>query len=241
MDAVSLIFRTIDELKTRVSGRFRSYKIVTEEPDSSFSAWHLHEAMPSGHNQFPEIRRLYLQDCTHLQSLNWLERFPNLELLWIYGSDRLSSLEGVQFNKKLKSVTISSSFSAQITVDSLAPVAALSDLEELSFNGKTRDGSLDKLGSHPHLRNVFFSNVYSWAEIARFEARYPKVDFPWKGGVVYDANPEVLRCKKCGLPQAMLSGKGLRLACPECDEAYLQKHLARYQKISVGPGSGLTE
>jgi hypothetical protein len=234
MDATSLIFKTIDKLKTRSPDFFYSHGAVRQVPDDSYSAWHLHETMPPEHSQFLGIRRLYLQDCTRLKSLDCLEGFPNLETLWIYGSDKLANIEGVQFNNKLKSLTIWPSFSAQIIVDSLKPVAALNELGELYFSGKTRDGSLDQVGSLAHLKNVFFSNAYSWEEIARFEARHPKAEFPWKGGVVYDANPKVLKCKECGRPQAMLSGKGLRLTCPKCNEAYLRKHVARYQKISVG-------
>lgn len=234
MDAASRVFRTIDDLKTVSPDRFYSHKVLREEPNKSHSAWHLHEAIPTGEGQFPEIRQLFLQDCTRLQSLDWLPSFQNLELLWVYGSDKLANLEGIQCCKKLKSLTIWPSFSANITIDSLAPVAGLGDLEELVFSGKTRDGSLGFLASNQQLKDVFFSNSYSWEEIARFEAGHPGADFPWKGGVVHDANPTALKCKKCGHPQAMLSGKGLRLKCPQCDEASVKKHVDRYNKVVVG-------
>lgn len=233
MDTASQIFKTIDTLKIGASDLFYSLKIVTEEPDQSYSAWHLHEVIPSDRSQFPQITRLYLQDCNHLQSLTWLEDFPNLEMLWIYGSDKLADVEGIQGANKLKSLTIWPSFVANITLDSLAPIADLNELEELIFSGKTRDDSLDHLGNLQHLRIAFFSNSYSWEKIARFEASHPKVNFPWKGGVVYSANPTVLKCKKCELPQAMLSGKGLRLSCPTCDSAYIKKHVERYQRIAI--------
>jgi hypothetical protein len=169
-----------------------------------------------------------------LQSLDWLRVFQNLELLWIYGADKLNSLDGVQYCKSLKSLTVWPSFAASVTIVSLSHVAVLKDLEELIFAGKTRDGSLDHLASNLHLRDVFFSNNYTWNEIARFEAGHPKANFPWKGGVIYNANPTVLKCKKCETAQAMLSGKGLKLSCPQCDHAYIQKHVDRYQKIAVG-------
>ncbi len=233
VDYADKIFKTIDKLKTGSSDLFQSYKVVTEEPDQSYSSWHLQESALPVRSGFPHVTRLYLQDCNQLQSLDQLENFPNLETLWVYGSDKLANIEGVQFAKKLKSLTIWPSFSANITLGTLAPVAALNELEELIFSGKTRDGSLEFLGSLQHLRTTFFSNSYSWEEIARFEASHPKVEFPWKGGVVHDANPSILKCKKCNLPQAVLSGKGLRLSCPQCDGVYLKKHVERYRKISA--------
>lgn len=233
MDVVRRIFGTIDHLKAGAPDLFYSHEMIAENPDQTFSAWHVHAAKLSKHSEYKQIKKLYLQDCTKLLSLDWLESVPNLEELWVYGSNKLENIEGVQFAENLKSLTIWPSFNADITLDNLAPVAALAQLEELNFSGKTRDNSLSHLSHCGSLRNVFFSNSYPWVEVARFEASHPDIEFPWKGGVVYDANPTVLTCKKCGLPQAMLTGKGLRLSCPECDGKYLQKHIERYRKVAV--------
>lgn len=233
MDAPARIFSTINYLRTGAVDVFYSHKIVSDEPDQSNVAWHLHETIPVDGTRFINITRLYLQDSRRIQTLDWLENFPNLETLWIYGSDKLSNIEGIEIANKLKSLTIWPSFSSNITLDSLAPVATLDDLIEFNFSGKTRDGLLTPLQRLKRLSTVFFSNSYSWDEIARFEASQPKIDFPWKGGVVYNANPNILKCKKCEAPQAMLSGKGLKLTCPQCDTAYLKKHLERYSKISA--------
>lgn len=120
-----------------------------------------------------------------------------------------------------------------ITLDSLSPVSALTELEELIYAGKTRDGSLAALHLLRNLKTVFFSNSYAWQEIALFEAYHPAVDFPWKGGVVLAANPDVMKCKDCRAPQSMLTGKGRRLACPQCDAAYIERHLKRYTQLST--------
>lgn len=233
MNAPACIFATIDYLQARPSDVFYSYKIVSNEPAPSYTAWHLHETIPTKSIQFTNITHLYLQDSKHLQALDCLESFPNLEMLWVYGSDKLSNIEGIAITKKLKSLTIWPSFSRNIILDSLAPIAALDNLMEFNFSGKTRDGSLSPLQPLQQLSTVFFSNSYSWDEIARFEASHPEIDFPWKGGVVYNANPSVLKCKKCDAPQALLAGKGLKLSCPQCDATYLEKHLERYRKVSA--------
>ncbi|MGB5864713.1 MAG: leucine-rich repeat domain-containing protein [Sulfitobacter sp.] len=234
MDAASQIMKTIDELRKDATDIFQSRKTISEHPSQFHAAWHMNEVALFNVRPFPHITRLYLQDCKQLTSLYLLQSFPNLETLWIYGSDKLSHIDGIQSSKALKSLTIWASFSATITLDSLAALSGITDLEHIVFSGKTRDGSLSHLDQHQNLKTAFFSNSYSWQEIAGFEARHPAISFPWKGGVVYEADPQVLKCKKCGTPQAMLAGKGLKLACPLCDLVYLKKHIARYSTIAMG-------
>lgn len=231
MEIASQIFRALDALKKADPSVFHSGQMQVNEPGPSYSRWHMQGAVPSSNKLYPQITSLFLQDCSQLQSFEWVNRFPNLEDLWIFGSDRISDLEGLQAATALKSLTIWSSMSATITVDSLSPVSSLTELENLVYSGKTRDGSLAALHVLRNLKSVFFSNSYAWQEIARFESSHPAIDFAWKGGVVPDANPSVMKCKSCGAPQSMLTGKGLRLACPQCDSAYIEKHLKRYTQI----------
>ena len=233
METANQVFKTIDELRAGAVDLFYSRKTISEQPNQSHAAWHLHEVNQLEECQVTQITRLYLQDCKRLTSLSWLEKFPELETLWIYGSDNLSDISGLRSAKVLKRLIIWPSFSASITLDNLAPISVLNELEHLAFSGKTRDGSLAYLDQLQSLKTAFYSNSYSWQEIASFEASHPEVDFPWKGGVVYNANSSVLKCKKCETPQAMLTGKGLKLSCPQCDTSYLKKHIERYSKIST--------
>ena len=128
MDAASQVVRTIDELKTGAADLFQSRKTISEHPSQSQAAWHMHEVALSNACPFPNITRLYLQDCKQLSSLSLLQSFPNLETLWIYGSDKLSDIDGIQSSKALKNLTIWASFSASITLDSLAALSGLTDL-----------------------------------------------------------------------------------------------------------------
>lgn len=228
MKTADRIFGTLEALKSADPSMFHSRKESIVEPDPAYSAWHAQRFLPNSSKTYPQIERLFLQDCPQLHDLAWAERFPNLEKLWVYGSDKLAALDGIQGAKCLKSLTIWPSFSATITLDSFSPVSSLEYLEEFVYAGRTRDGSLDALNTLRHLTTAFFSNSYSWQEIAQFEANHPDVDFSWKGGVVHAANPSILKCTNCGTPQSMLSGKGLRLACPACDSAYIERHIKRY-------------
>jgi len=225
------IFRTLDALKKRDPSVFNSSRRLVDEPGPTYSRWHLQGAVPSNNKIYTHISQLFFEDCSQLRSFDWVKCFPHLEKLWIYGSDRISDLEGIQAAKGLKSLTIWPSMSASSTINSLSPISFLTELEDLIYAGKTRDGSLAALHSLQNLKTVFFSNSYAWQEVARFEACHPFVDFPWKGGVVPAANPSLLTCRNCAAPQSMLTGKGLRLACPQCDSAYIEKHLKRYTQL----------
>ena len=231
METINQILQTLDALKKGDPSVFYSGRGSINEPDSTYSNWHFQGAVPSSNKIYSQIAKLFFQDCDQLQSFEWVKCFPNLQKLWIFGSDRIFSLEGIQAAKGLKSLTIWPSMSANITVDSLSPTSSLIELEDLVFAGKSRDGSLASLHLLRNLKTVFFSNSYAWQEVARFEACHPSVDFPWKGGVVPAGNPSVLKCKSCGAPKSMLTGKGLRLACPQCDSAYIEKHLERYTQL----------
>lgn len=187
----------------------------------------------SGIAKVEHVTSIYLVECRKLTSLVGIaERFPKLKSLWVYSCDRLSTLEGLQSLKELQNLTIWPSFSGTIRIDTLLPLASTPALQNLVFAGTSNDGTLTPLYGLERLERLFVSNNFSWDQFAHFEAQQPNVDFPWKGGVVYDANPTVLTCQSCGRPKAMLTGKGTRLCCPDCDGGRLSKHIKRYRELS---------
>jgi hypothetical protein len=187
----------------------------------------------SGIAKVEHVTSIYLVECRKLTSLFGIaERFPKLKSLWVYSCDRLSTLEGLQSLKELQNLTIWPSFSGTIKIDTLLPLASTLALQNLVFAGTSKDGTLTPLYGLKRLERLFVSNNFSWDQFAHFEAQQPNVDFPWKGGVVFDANPAVLTCQSCGRPKAMLTGKGNRLCCPDCDGGRLSKHIKRYRELS---------
>lgn len=227
MDTASRIFQTIDALKGADPNVFHSKMSTVDEPAPTCTGVAFAGGQPESDKTYTQIKWLFLQDFSKLRTLTWAKNFPSLEKLWIYGSDKISDLEGIQAAKYLGSVTVWPSFSGKITLKNLSPIGALDGLEELIWAGGTRDGSLEVLNSLQNLKKVFLSNSYSWQEISCVEAHHPEADFPWKAGIVHSENPGLLKCKKCGTAQSMLAGKGLRLASPTCDSAYIEKLLKR--------------
>ena len=231
------ILKTLDHLRAKPAGTLRSVKSFTSTPDHNVTEWFLERSglkILAELPYVPQLSGLYVVDCPKLESIAGVaEIFPRLRKLWVFGSDRLRSLEGVQFLDELEELVIWSSISGHISIDTLAPLENVQELKKFSFAGRTKDGSLGPLSNLKSLRHLFVSNAYSWEEFARFEARQPETQFPWKGGVVYEANPSVLICQHCGSAQAMLTGKGLKLCCPSCEADRLGKHLRRYTALAT--------
>lgn len=236
MDAFKLVIRTLDALRQRTVEMHHSVREITSAPALSVKEWCIEGASiidlsaipPSGH-----ITSLYLIECRKLTSFSGIaECLPNLETLWVYESDKVASLDGLQFLKTLRELTIWPSFNGFIEITTLKPLAAATALQTLILAGKTKDGSLNPLHDLEHLRQMFISNSFKWDEFARFEATQPKVDFPWKGSVVHKANKSVLNCASCGTALSMMTGKELKLCCPTCDQDRLTNHLKRYSELS---------
>lgn len=182
------------------------------------------------------VTSLYLVNCRKLNSF-WriAEQLPKLKTLWLYSCDQLNTRDGLQSLKELQVLTIWPSFSGEIKVDTFSLLADATAPRTLVFSGRIRDGSLKPLYGLKLLHRLFLSNNFSSEEFAQFEAQRPNVDFPWKGGVVYNANPAILACTSCGKAEALLTGKGIRLCCPDCDSDRLAKHIKRYSKLQSTP------
>lgn len=214
----------------------RSVKKIERLPAPNEMSWCIEDAPLvnfCGMAKVEHVSSIYLVECRKLTSLFGLaERFPNLKSLWMYSCDRLSTLEGIQPLKELQNLTIWPSFSGTIKIDTLLPLASTLALKNLVFAGTSKDGMLTPLYGLDCLERLFVSNNFSWDQFARFEAQRPNVEFPWKGGVVYNANPAILTCESCGRPKAMLTGKGTRPCCPDCDSGRLSIHIKRYRELS---------
>lgn len=176
-----------------------------------------------------EVENLYVRDCKKLTSTIGMSKLKNLKTLWIYGSDKISSLEDLP---NLISLIISPSFNGNIKIVSLEPISKLQSLETLYFAGNVIDGSLSPLHNLKKLKTLFLSNSYEWKEFATLEAQQKNLDFEWKGGVVYNANPGILKCKICDAPLAMFTGKRLPMVCPDCNPGKINTHLQRYAAIA---------
>ncbi|MDP2271198.1 MAG: hypothetical protein Q8K32_10740 [Archangium sp.] len=126
--------------------------------------------------QLDKLQALYLQS-RRLQSLHGLSAFPVLEHLDLHGCPKLASLAGVEACQRLTSLSVSACRVGDVSVlaslpglrtveldscgdiGTFAPLAALHDLERLSFDGNTRvlDGDLSVIEGFPKLHSLVFA------------------------------------------------------------------------------------
>ncbi|MDQ4409116.1 MULTISPECIES: hypothetical protein [unclassified Rhizobium] len=236
MEHFSAIVNTFEFLRGNADGIHRSVKRIERLPAPSELSWCIEGAPLAdfcGLSDVEHVTSLYLVECRKLTSFRGIAtRFPKLKALWVYSCDQLTTFDGLQSLRELQALTIWPSFSGKIKVDTLSPLSDSTALTTLVFSGNVGDGSLKPLYGLKLLHRLFLSNNFSWQEFTQFEAKRPDVDFSWKGGVVYNANPATLACPSCGKAQALLTGKGIRLCCPDCDGDRLARHIKRYPELS---------
>ncbi|QCL72540.1 MULTISPECIES: hypothetical protein [Agrobacterium] len=229
------ILRELDELRKENETVFHSRREIDKAPAGHQLRWCLQNIKSATFTEIPasdHVTHLYLLELNKLHDLKGIERFRELRSLWLYGCDALETIDGIQELDFLETLTIWPSFSSTITLDTIAPVSGSTSLKEFIFSGKSRDGRLEPFFKLEKMERVFLSNSFNWEEFARLEANQPNMGFPWKGGIVYDANPSVLRCSTCETNLAMLTGKGMKPCCPVCDRNRIAKHLARYSEVA---------
>ena len=233
------VFAVLDELKQPSPQRLKSTKQADAPVGLSYTEWHIASVRIADLTSLPaapHIRVLYLTDCIQLKSLAGLAAFPALQKLFLYGSDKLEDIEALRDCSNLAHLTISSSFNGKVKLPSLQPLEALSHLSDLYLDVVAEDRRLEPLFGLGNLKHLLVGNVYLWDEFARLEYALPDLHFMWRSGVVHDALPKILKCKKCDTPLSMLTGFRKGTACPACDTTKIDKHLQDYRAIACGDG-----
>jgi hypothetical protein len=165
-------------------------------------------------------------------SLDQLANLGWLEGLRIEHFKAVTSLDPLKRLSKLQCLAVAGSMWTRMTVDSLAPLATLKELRFLHLtNLKARDESLEPLRQLTLLEELECANFYPMEQFARLRAALPHVRCMWFSPVV---SARHMACKKCGLMKmVMLSGKGTRTLCRDCDEARIRKHEDAFNEIAM--------
>ncbi len=195
------------------------------------------------HNLAPlaTLASLRQLDLTDPHTLDGLERFEQLETLTLYAFPRITSLDVVGTLHNLKKLMMSTppGYDASrqcYEVESFEPLAALANLETLTMRGIVpKAGGLDPIGRVTNLRRVDISHVYvfSLEDYARLAAALPLAEghclapvfeATWAGA-----------CPSCGTARVVLSApppRSPRTACPVCDQARIERHVAAWNAVS---------
>jgi hypothetical protein len=196
------------------------------------------------------LRRLYLEEVrtAHLAPLASLRR---LEVLGIDGATKVTTLDdlthlpalrglaAIHFPKvrtldplralrQLEALSVGGGMWTRMTVESLAPLAALTELRFLDLgNLKASDGSLAPLAALTQLRELDLPNFYPVSELVQLARALPHTKCTWFEGVL---EVRSLKCDRCGSSKVMLAGKGARTLCSSCDAERIAAHRALFAR-----------
>ena len=178
-------------------------------------------------------------DLTDPSTLDGLDELTQLESLTLYAFPRIASLEPIGALTNLTRLLLSTppGYDASrkcYEVESLEPLARLSNLEALTMRGiAPKSGRLDPIRRLTNLRRVDISHVYMFglADYAQLAAALPAAtghclqpvfEASWAG-----------TCPQCGRPRVVLTApppRTPRMACPVDDQARIERHLADWNR-----------
>jgi hypothetical protein len=181
-------------------------------------------------------------DLTDPSTLDGLDELQQLESLTLYAFPRITSLEPVGALTNLKNLLLSTppGYDASrkcYEVDSLEPLARLSNLESLTMRGiAPKSGRLDPIRRLTNLQRVDITHVYMFSleDYAQLAAALPAAkghclqpvfEAAWAGA-----------CPLCGRPRVVLSApppRTPRMACPVDDQARIERHVAAWNSAQL--------
>lgn len=173
--------------------------------------------------RLPGLTVLSVDSATKVLSFADLGRLASLRGLSIVNFPKVHSLSPLRELRHLEALVVAGSIWARMTVDTLDPIAGLTDLRFLNLtNLKARDESLEPLANLQSLEVLDLPNFYPVAEFARLAARLKRTRCTWFDPVTPLAT---VTCPKCeGGTLVKPTGKGKPLLCSRCDESRLKAH-----------------
>lgn len=173
----------------------------------------------------------------HVVALAQLPALVSLDIANVRAAGDLGFLRGLP---KLRELSISGDSNSlkPLLIESLAPLVALRELEQLNLSTvRLADGSLAPLAELPRLRHLGLANMFPMEEYARLAGRRPDIQCE-RFEPSYGPN-ESLRCKACGQHSLFaLTGKGKPWLCQHCDAERLARHDAEFRALVQAAATG---
>ena len=173
---------------------------------------------------------LVLHQIQTLRSLRSLEGLTGLTALRLFDLRGIQSLEPLGGLGGLRVLAVEGGWTAPpMTLDSLSPLAALSELEYLYLTAvRVTDRSLRPLHGLVKLRRIEMVGTLPTEEYAQLAAALPGVECDWFAPYVVVPDG---RCERCGGQQLILTGGRRWQACERCDAQRVRKHVEIFEAI----------
>ena len=179
--------------------------------------------------QLPRLQTLLLDRCAKLTSIEPLKGSDGVEILGIISAKRLSDYGPLRALSRLRTVDLGEQiYYERQTIDSLAFLSNLTSIENLALRFSfVADGSLKPIARLSKLRTLEISNTFPREQFAYLAAHLPQVQCPWFPGYVL-----LGKCPRCtDETMVMLTGKGQRSLCANCDRRQLEQKLNEFKAL----------
>ncbi len=183
---------------------------------------------------FVTLETLTVWQCPKLTGLDGIERLTRLTTLALSDLGVIESLAPLAALTELRSLALAGGVWTTQGLPSLAPLRTLARLERLSLvAAKAIDGDLGPLCDLPRLTHLDLSpRNFEPAEIARVAAAHPF----WRRQLLdlddFDQWAGTAGCKKCGSHRKVLFLRRKKLLwCPRCEGAKLATLVADFERL----------
>jgi len=176
------------------------------------------------------LKVLSIDSCSMIDSLSEMSDLRGLEGLAIINFRNVHEVNPLSRLINLQQLAVAGSMWTRMKIESLQPLSSLRNLIYLHLtNLKAEDESLRPLAELSQLEKLEIANFYPMEEFAWLSGRLKNTKCTWFRPYVelpFD-------CSKCGKDTiVMLTGKGKRNLCKECDANRLQNHVAEFQDVA---------
>jgi hypothetical protein len=178
--------------------------------------------------QLGDVQALAISWNTKVVSLDPLAALPNVSILSFDDTPKVRDLAPIARLTRLRALQFSGGIWNKNTADSLEPLAALDELEELSLlNLRVLDGGLRPLGRLPSLRRLDVSNQFDTADYAYLSVALRQTDCDHFA-------PYIPLGAGFGGKDVMVVGAGKPFLDSTADAARLRRYVEAFETLQAG-------
>ena len=177
------------------------------------------------------LRYLYIGSSTKVSSLEPLSRLAGLRLLELENFKLIADFSPLLSLTALESLAVTGGVWSTQDVGSLEPFGRMTWLRSLALD-TTKVASLRPLAGLADLQRLGVGGKLPMAEYAWLAAQLPRAECRWFHPWLDMAESGIGTCKTCGhKTMVMLTGKGARTLCRDCDAAAVQRHAQAFRAV----------
>lgn len=180
-------------------------------------------------SKLQNLKHLSIGSSTQIESLAPLASLQNLEWLEVENLKKIQDFSPLLKLKKLKVLAVTGSMWTKAEVNSLEPFIKMKWLDALILDtNKVND--IKPLSQLKQLKFLSTDGRHPYQDFVYLMKAMPETDCPWFEPYIDLSDSGISSCKKCKKDvMVMLTGKGQRTICRECNK---EKFLSHVQKFS---------